>query len=71
MSKLNKVDFYGDDADAGRQLLDNTFPNFGLDDAVSRHVSSPIRDAICATFLNRFRRWTPAPEPTARPLTDA
>lgn len=34
-------------------------PSFGLDDAASRHVSSPILDAICATFLQRFIRWAP------------
>lgn len=32
-------------------------PNFGFDDAASRHVSSPILDAICSLFLERFVRW--------------
>jgi hypothetical protein len=33
-------------------------PTFGLDDAASRHVSSPILDAVCSLFLNRFVQWT-------------
>lgn len=34
-----------------------SIPAFGLDDAASRHVSSPILDAVCATFVNRYVRW--------------
>ncbi len=36
-------------------------PVFGMDDAALRHVSSPILDAVCALFIERFVR-----EPAAR-----
>ncbi len=29
-------------------------PTFGLDDAAARHVSSPILDAVCSLFLQKF-----------------
>lgn len=45
-------------------------PNFGLDDAASRHVSSPILDAICGSFLRRFIRWSPAADAVA-PVAEA
>jgi len=34
-------------------------PAFGYDDAASRHVSSPILDAICQLFLDHFVAWAP------------
>jgi GSCFA family len=37
-----------------------SIPSFGYDDAASRHVSSPILDAICQLFLNDFVTWRPA-----------
>lgn len=42
------------------------FANFGLDDAASRHVSSPILDAICDNFLNRFLQWRPVDAATTQ-----
>ena len=33
------------------------FPNFGLDDAASRHVSSPVLEAVCGLFVERYVRW--------------
>ena len=32
--------------------------NFGYDDAASRHVSSPVLDAICGAFIHRYVRWS-------------
>jgi hypothetical protein len=34
-----------------------SIPAFGLEDAASRHVSSPILDSVCATFVNRYIPW--------------
>jgi hypothetical protein len=31
-----------------------SIPSFGLDDAASRHVSSPILESICSLFTSRF-----------------
>jgi hypothetical protein len=37
-------------------------PSFGMDDAAARHVSSPILDAVCALFIQRFVRPDPTPQ---------
>ena len=34
-----------------------SIPAFGFDDAASRHVSSPILDAVCALFVQRFIKF--------------
>jgi GSCFA family protein len=34
-----------------------SIPAFGLDDAASRHVSSPILDAVCSLFVQRFIKF--------------
>jgi hypothetical protein len=36
-------------------------PVFGWDDAASRHVSSPILNAVCGLFVQRFLRFLAAP----------
>ena len=32
-------------------------PLFGFDDAASRHVSSPVLNAVCAVFLKEFVKF--------------
>ena len=32
-------------------------PSFGFDDAASRHVSSPVLNAVCALFLHKFVKF--------------
>ncbi len=37
-------------------------PAFGLEDGASRHVSTPILQAICTLFTGDFIRWKPSLE---------
>lgn len=38
-------------------------PSFGLEDAATRHVSTPILAAVCSLFLDRFVKWSGAEPP--------
>lgn len=38
-----------------------TIPAFGLDDAASRHVSSPILDGVCSLFTQKFITFSDEP----------